>query len=540
MRMFQAIAVAALAVVPVWSQGDRLRDQAAAPAGSASLTGAVQIMVSGQPAPVRRARVIVREAGGVIHTTDTDIQGQFRIDQLAGGSYRVVVDKPGFVPIGREPLIEVRAGQAAKATILMQRGAAIEGRLTTEGGEPAMGLTVSAVRLGYGPYGKKVVAARQTTTDDLGRFRLHTLMPGEYYIEAVVDPLRMLTIASTPEQKPARTFYAGTPRLTEASIVALTAEQQLGNVSFTVATINLALVAGSVVTSDGKPPASFSIRIQRVGAPPGEVRCALVSNRTFQCPNVPPGEFWLLVAARAAPDAGVELSAGRMSVEGKDLTDLVVTTKAGVDVTGRVAVEGGAPFPPVAQVAALETEYELPASAPGAASTAAQPVSVAPDGAFRFAGLVGARVVRLDRLPDGWALKGVWLGDVEISDTPTTFSASERPASVRVLVTPQTGSVEGTVTNADRQPATGARMIVFTDDPRRWGARSRFIKTTEVNAAGRYRVTGLLPGTYKVVCVDFLDDGAWEDPEVLARLAPIATSITVTGTERLTVDWRMR
>ena len=83
-------------------------------------------------------------------------------------------------------------------------------------------------------------------------------------------------------------------------------------------------------------------------------------------------------------------------------------------------------------------------------------------------------------------------------------------------------------------------MIVFSDEARRWGARSRFIKTTEVGATGRYRVTGLLPGTYKVVCVDFLDDGAWEDPDVLARLAPVATSITVTGTERVTVDWRMR
>jgi len=540
MRTLSALVVAVLAVAPVLSQRDTSRDKASAPVGTASLAGTAQIMVNGQPSPVRRARVIVREAGGLVHTTDTDTLGQFRVDQLAGGSYRVIVDKPGFAPIGRDPLIEVPPGQAVKATILMQRAAAIEGRLMMPGGEPAMGLTVSAVRLGYGPYGRNVVAARQTTTDDLGRFRLHTLMPGEYYIEAVVDPLRMLTTASTPDQKPARTFYPGTSRLNEAAVVALTAEQQLGNISFTVTTADLALVAGSVVTSGGQPPASFSIRIQRAGAPAGEVRCSLPSNRTFQCPNVPPGDFWLLVAARATPDARVEFSVGRMSVEGKDLTNVAVTTRAGLDMAGRVEVEDGAAFPPNAQVAALETEYELPASAPGAASTAAQPAVVAPDGTFSFASLVGARLVRVDRLPDGWALKGVWLGDAEISDIPTTFSASDRPASLRVLLTPRTGSVEGTVTNADRQPATGARMIVFSDDARRWGARSRFIKTTEVSATGRYRVTGLLPGTYKVACVDFLDDGAWEDPEVLTRLAPIATSITVTGTERLTVDWRMR
>ena len=541
MRMPLALAVVALAVAPLFGQGTAARDgQTQAQAGTASLAGAAQITINGQRSPIRRARVIVREAGGAVHTTDTDTAGQFRLDQLVAGSYRVVVDKPGFVPIGRDPVIDVQAGQAAKVTVMMQRGAAIEGRLVTADGEAAMGLTVSAVRLGYGPYGKKVVAQRQTTTDDLGRFRLHTLMPGEYYIEAVVDPLRMLTAASTPDQKPARTFYAGTSRLNEARVVALQAEEQLINISFTVGTVDLALVTGSVVTSDGKPPASFSMRIQRAGSPPGEVRCVLPSNRTFQCPNVPPGDFWLLVAARSAPDASVEFSTTRLNVEGQDLTNLVVMTGAGVSVAGRVEVEGGVPLPSSARIAALETDYELPASAAGATSSAAQPVAVAAGGAFSFTSLAGARLFRFDRLPDGWALKGVWLGDTDISDAPTAFTASDPPPSVRVVVTPQTGSVEGTVTSADRQSPAGARVLVFSDDARRWAARSRFIKTVEVGAAGRYRVTGLLPGSYRVVCVDVLDDGAWEDPDVLAKLAPVGTAIVVTGTERLTVDWRIR
>ena len=514
-----------------------LSEQSPAPAGTASLTGAVQIIAGGQPSPVRRARVTLREASGAVHTTDTDTLGQFRVDQLKGGSYRVVVDKPGFIPIGRDPVIDVRPGQAATATVLMQRGAAIEGRLTTPDGEPATGVTVSAVRLGYGPYGKKTVATRQTTTDDLGRFRLHTLIPGEYYIEAVMDPVRMLTAASTPDQKPARTFYAGTPRLNEASVVALTAEQQLGNITFTVATVDLALVTGRVVTSDGKPPASFSIRIQRVGAPAGEVRCLMDTNGEFHCLNVPPGDFWLLASARASQKSDIEFSAARISVDGRNMSDLVVATRTGVAVTGRIEVEGGAPFPSGAQVAALETEYELPA--PGTPASAPQSIAVAPDGTFRFASLLGSRLVRVDRLPDGWALKHVWLGEVEISDTPFTFSPSDSPP-LRVVVTPQTGTVEGTVANVDRLPAVGTRMIVFSDDPRRWGARSRFIKTTEVGAAGGYRITGLLPGSYKVVCVDFLDEGAWEDPDVLARLAPMATSITVAASERLKVDWRVR
>jgi hypothetical protein len=82
--------------------------------------------------------------------------------------------------------------------------------------------------------------------------------------------------------------------------------------------------------------------------------------------------------------------------------------------------------------------------------------------------------------------------------------------------------------------------VVFSEDARRWGARSRFIRTVEANAAGRYVVTGLLPGKYLVVAVDALDDGAWEDPDVLARLQSGAAPVTIAGTERLTLDVRLR
>jgi hypothetical protein len=108
------------------------------------------------------------------------------------------------------------------------------------------------------------------------------------------------------------------------------------------------------------------------------------------------------------------------------------------------------------------------------------------------------------------------------------------------VVTPRTGSLEGTVLDANRQPAVKTRVIVFADDARQWSFRSRFIRTVETGATGHYTITGLLPGQYKVAFIDLLDDGAWEDPDVLTRLRPLATPIVIAGTERLTVDWRMK
>jgi hypothetical protein len=547
MRIRSTLVIAICLAAPLFAQtppvANPLRDaQTAPPAGTASVTGVALLANNNQPSPIRRARVTLRADDGTMRTTDTDTAGQFRVDQLKGGAYRVVVDKPGFVPLGREPVVDVPDGQSVKTTVMMQRGAAIEGRLVTAEGEPVVGLTVSADRLGYGPYGKKPVAVRQTTTDDLGRFRLHTLAAGEYYIEAAPDPLRTV---SGPGNKPAKTYYAGVARLNDARVIALTPGQQMTNVVFTVTTAALANLSGTVTTSAGTAPAAFSLRVQRVGGPTGEVRCLVLPARpgetqSFQCPSVPPGDFRLLVTTRANADANVEFGVLPLTVEGRNLTSLNVSTTPGVAVNGRVEVEGGGALPAGLQVIAPETEYEFPGPSMTTVTAAVPPTPVAADGSFRFSSLAGPRAIRLQQLPGDWALRSVVLDGADISDASTTFAAADRPPTLRVVITAGTGSVAGTVLTTERQPARGARVIVFVDDVQAWRARTRFIKTSLVGAGGRYTVTGLLPGSYRVAFVDGMEDGAWEDPDVITALRPDSMPVTIAAGTRATIDGRIR
>jgi len=69
--------------------------------------------------------------------------------------------------------------------------------------------------------------------------------------------------------------------------------------------------------------------------------------------------------------------------------------------------------------------------------------------------------------------------------------------------------------------------VIFGDDERAWGRRSRVIKTAETGADGRYEVRGLLDGNYSVIAVPFLEDGAWFDTAVLQQLKPGAASIAI-------------
>jgi hypothetical protein len=344
--------------------------------------------------------------------------------------------------------------------------------------------------------------------------------------------------------KPAKTYYAGVARLNDAQPIALQPEQQLSNLTLKITTAVLAKITGEVTASTGKAPGAYSLRVQRVGGPSGEVRCFIAppipgEGPTFDCLSIPPGDYRLLVTTRATPESDVEFGLMPLRVDGRSLTNLRVSTAAGVAVTGGVEVEGGGAIPANLQVVALETEYEYPGPSLTAAIPAIPPATVAPDGAFRFSSVAGPRIIRVLRLPDDWAVKSVTLNGADVSDTSTTFVATESP-ELRVLITARTGSTTGTVLGADGRPARDARVVVFADDVRAWHARSLLIRTAVTGAGGRYSVNGLLPGSYRVAFVDQLEEGAWEDPDVLARLRTTSSPLTIAAGTKATLDGRIR
>src|SRR6185295_4626691 len=177
------------------------RDSAVAPqtaTGTLSIAGHVVLGEGATTSPVRRARVTL-SADGTLPTqvTDTDTDGAFRFDRLPAGTLRLLAEKPGFILQEHGPgraavrplMVTLTDAPVANLNVGMQRAAAIEGQLLGDNGEPAANIVVSAVRLAYGAYGRRPVAVRQATTDDMGRFRVHTLPSGEYYVEAAPDPL---------------------------------------------------------------------------------------------------------------------------------------------------------------------------------------------------------------------------------------------------------------------------------------------------------------------------------------------------------------
>jgi len=68
------------------------------------------------------------------------------------------------------------------------------------------------------------------------------------------------------------------------------------------------------------------------------------------------------------------------------------------------------------------------------------------------------------------------------------------------------------------------------------------VHTLETSGGGAYRVAGLVPGRYRAVAVEALDDNAWNDPEVLRALWGRATAFDVAagGTAKLALTLKDR
>ncbi len=344
----------------------------AAPTGTASIAGRVLVLQNGQPAPVRRARVTL-ESSLLPRTVrvDADVEGRFQFTSLPAGKYRVIVEKAGFVPLVKdarrtfEPTaaIDLAAGQALNVEYWMQRGAAIEGTITSETGDPAMNIVVAAKRYAYDASGRHLVTVQLARTDDRGRYRVHSLPPGEYYLDAGPDPLDLAARGPAPMVL-GHTMYPGTPRADEARTIPLAVGQDASGMDFALARVAVVSLRGRVRQSSGQPFKEMAVRLQRVGGPVGEVRgFSTPDGDDFQYPDVPPGEYWLMGVVRPAPNADLEFGAMRLTVAGQPLTNLVVTTAKGASIAGRVEIEGAtAALPADLQVVAYQQRVRAAAA----------------------------------------------------------------------------------------------------------------------------------------------------------------------------------
>jgi hypothetical protein len=155
-------------------------------------------------------------------------------------------------------------------------------------------------------------------------------------------------------------------------------------------------------------------------------------------------------------------------------------------------------------------------------------------------------------------MKSVHRGEADVTAGPLELTGTERIDDITIVLTTDTGSLTGMVTDGLGRPAPGALVIVFPEDSKRWSvpfislgrAMSTLVSPSRTTPGvrvlprqpGQFTVPRILPGRYLVAAVQTENPNSFAvpDAEGLASLRPSATAITIRGGEMLALDLKLK
>lgn len=521
--------------------------------GSARIRGRIIASDSGQPlrrATVRASASDIRE----MVSTVTDAEGLYELKDLPAGRYIVTASKGSYATLsygqtraaesGRP--LEVKDNQTLdRIDLRLPRGGVITGVVLDEFGEPMPDAQVSVLRLQYISGRRRLLpAGRFGTTNDIGAFRLFGLAPGNYYLSVSSRPMMVMMVNDRSDDRTgyAPTYYPGTSDVATAQRLTVAAGQTLNDINVSLVPTQTARVSGIVLDAAGqRVRMGMVMAMPRGGAamPMTPTVGPVGPDGTFTINGVAPGEHTL--RASLPPDASgtVGTSAvATISVSGQDVTGVQLTPAVPSALSGRIILDGGAvqsfqgPPPQL-----MFNSADLEDFGPGMLS---MPPRLSPqdDLSFETKATAGRWVARL-MAPDGrWSLKAVRHQGVDVTDQGVDVRPGQDVSGVEVELTSQRQEISGLVTAAGKQTSSYT-AVVFAQDRELWRGLSRYIAVGRPDQEGRFRVRNLPPGDYYVAAVEYVEQGAWTDPDFLESVRHAAVSASLGPGETKTVDLRL-
>jgi hypothetical protein len=495
-------------------------------------------------------RLISNNYPGTTPSTVTDGDGRYELTDLQPATFRVAAERSGFLRFeygqrrASEPGESIdleNGGHRQNIDISLPSPGVISGRLMDDVGDPAEGVDVRVLRIGYEAGRPRLVDAGglgSHRTDDLGRYRIYGLPPGQYIVSAVAGQIRPdFTSAGLSGYAP--TYFPGTPNPGDAQWVSVDLSAQVTGIDMTMSRTATARVTGRRLDEAGNPAGGTIVMSPSRRS--GSVAPTPVGARTrpdgwFEFPNVAPGEYVVQASTpRRDSSSEGEFASTFVTVNGIDVTGLVLRTSAGSAIKGRVVLERDTEpwLWSELTVSALPLDLDLSPLPPASAG-------VRDDWTFDLSGISGPRVIRLAAATPGWMLKAVMLNGIDVTDTPWRFGTKEQSiGDLELILTDRVTEISGTIGDARGRAVANTPVIVFSTDRERWGPASRFVATTRSGRSGAFAVHRLPPGEYYVAPIDRMLDGEWQDAALLELLTSQATVVTLAEGQNVSMRARL-
>jgi hypothetical protein len=485
----------------------------------------------------------------------TDDAGRFELTGLSAGPYALTAARTGFVtmkfgqsrPGDRVQTITIAGEEVVEGIeVALPRGGVVAGVVIDERGEPVVNSIVQVLRQQWVRGMRQPVSdpSYVDRTDDLGGFRLHGLPPGSYLLSASLAPIEATSLATASSSiGSVTTFFPGTLSPAEAQPLRIDAGQDVSGLVLALAPGRQATISGVVQTADGQPVGAASVSLGHTSAFSGASgwRSARArSDGTFSFPNMPPGEYSVVVEVNATRtpstlNAGAQVAVAHVVLDGSDVV-VPLVLREGDHARGRITFD---PDPDRGVMTPGLVIVSFDAANPAETFRATSPLSVNSDWTFDIGGLIGRRLLRVREGQGDWVLKRVTLGGTDITDTPLEFTGADIN-DIQIVLTDRVTNVSGTIVDADGQPVPGATVVLLAEDRGKWGPDSRFVVAVRADQNGSFQHRKLPPERYLAVAVGELEPGEETNPETLDRLQRAAsTAFTLGEGETRTLSVRL-
>jgi protocatechuate 3,4-dioxygenase beta subunit len=459
-------------------------------------------------------------------STTSDSEGRFSFDGVGPGRYGLRASKNGYLGPARRlggarpSAISLSAGQHLDGiTLRLTPSAVIAGRVTTEGEEPIPNVAVEAMKFSYQGDKRQLANAGNGTTNDRGEYRIWGLPPGKYYVRAT-HPRGM--VSRTGGQVYVPIFYPGVSDLSRTQALEVHPGDELTGIDLNFVSLHSVRVSGHVLNANSSP--AKDARVTLVGGSGNTVytvnQASTDPKGAFEIRGVPPGSYVLIGEQFGNGDQDKTMR-GRTSLEVGDtnVSDVEVAVGPGSAVSGHVRLEGKTSTDLSKLTVALDPQDDM--SSLGFGPDVGN-VPVRADGTFAFHDVPeGTYHLKVQPLPDGYYQKPSGEGDAAEADVKV---GRNHGAAVELVLSAGAGRVAGTVNKGD-QPFAGATVVLVPDAPRR--GQPRFYRQAISDTGGRFNISSITPGDYKLFAWEEIDHGMYLDPDFLQSYEDSGQSVKV-------------
>lgn len=473
-----------------------------------------QVINAATGAPVSRALVRLNNRAVL-----TDHEGKFRFDQNTDSNANVMVTKPGFwatTEMQDAGNLSLQGAQmAAPLELRLYPEALLTGTVIAPDGTALPRISVTAVRSFFDTNGHRWLIAGQAQTDSHGNFRL-PVQAGDYRLETRYSPIdRMIDQAVLPVTVPADNssntlgiiqIHSGEeqhfelrPAVSPSHMVTVTTPSAGGGREF------------MRITARSSNGATLQVNPQMDGVG-GEVKLQL------------PQGTYTLMATRNNPE-NPEQAETTVTVPDHDISGVVFQFSPIPSIPVELIVEpspgSDTNQPPTLQQFGLTLENDQPDTERG--DSTIRPITrrdqslafTTPPGSYRLEG----------RNTGVWYIKSANYGDSDLLRQNLVSVPGAGGTPIRITVSDQTGSLQGTV-SLNGSPAACWVYVIPS------GPSAQSVISLRSGSSGSYTSAHLPPGSYQVVAFEHRHSVNYKDPASLTPFGNHVQSVTVNAGDK--------